>query len=174
LTSRSARTSRFEELYRSTYPNIVRYCARRLRSSLVEDAVADIFAVAWRKRRAFLAADEPLAWLYAVGFRVVSARYRKLASDVALSEALMHEPTRPIESVPREAEGRSDVERAFRALSRLSVEDRELIMLAGWEGLGGAEVARVIGKKPEAARSALHRARQRLQAVVAEMEGGNA
>ena len=56
---------------------------------------------------------------------------------------------------------------AARALRHLAEDDREILMLVGWEGLRSAELARLLGCSPTAARIRLHRARARL---IAEME----
>lgn len=53
-----------------------------------------------------------------------------------------------------------------RCLNALSPEERELLMLAGWEGLSAAEIGRVLGCSPTAARIRLHRARGRLKVEI--------
>ena len=48
------------------------------------------------------------------------------------------------------------------AFARLRPDDREILALAGWEGLGSDEIATVLGCSRGAARLRLHRARKRL------------
>ncbi len=52
-------------------------------------------------------------------------------------------------------------------LKILPENDREVLMLAGWEGLNASEMGRVLGCSPTAARIRLHRARSRLKEEVA-------
>ena len=54
-----------------------------------------------------------------------------------------------------------------RALARLTAADREVLLLAGWEGLTPAEIAVVLACSPAAARVRLHRARRRLRVLLA-------
>lgn len=53
------------------------------------------------------------------------------------------------------------------AFMRLSDDDRELLSLAGWEGLDNAEIAKVLGCSRMAVRQRLHRARKRLAVELA-------
>ena len=48
------------------------------------------------------------------------------------------------------------------ALSRLRLEDRELLLLVGAEGLEPLAVSRLLGTEPATLRKRLERARQRL------------
>jgi RNA polymerase sigma factor (sigma-70 family) len=58
----------------------------------------------------------------------------------------------------------ADAARLRDALGRLGEDDRELLTLIGWEELTPAEAAEVLGIRPGALRSRLHRARARLDA----------
>jgi DNA-directed RNA polymerase specialized sigma24 family protein len=48
------------------------------------------------------------------------------------------------------------------ALDGLPAADKELLLLVAWDGLSPAQAGSVLGLKPVAARSRLHRARSRL------------
>ena len=66
-----------------------------------------------------------------------------------------------------EADGAPADERALavgEALAVLPEQDREVLLLANWEGLTPAEIATVIGVPDGTARTRLHRARGRLRA----------
>ena len=70
---------RFEDLYRAHYRKIVAYARRRAYSvEDAEDVVAATFTVAWQRLDEFLAADKPLAWLYAVAYRTVLSSRRQV------------------------------------------------------------------------------------------------
>jgi RNA polymerase sigma-70 factor (ECF subfamily) len=51
------------------------------------------------------------------------------------------------------------------ALRRLGPRDREVLLLAEWEGLSVTEIAGVLGCLAVTARGRLHRARRRFRAV---------
>jgi RNA polymerase sigma factor (sigma-70 family) len=154
---------RFEALYRATYPDVFAYCRRRLPASDVSDTIADIYAVAWRKRDDFIGADSPLAWLYGVGFRVISSRYRSTKRRRRLSRRLATEPVASRPGVETIVAADAEVARAFDALAGLSAKDRELIRLAAFEELSYDQIATVMGLSRNAVRSSLFRARERLR-----------
>jgi RNA polymerase sigma-70 factor (ECF subfamily) len=158
-------TEAFEQLYRSTYPKITTYCRRRLAPNLVEDAVGDIYAVAWTKADQALSADEPLAWLYGVAFRVVSTQYRATVKQRGLLDRL--NPASPVAFPPADlqADADADVRAAFLALAELKPFDQELIRLAAFEDLSIAQISVVVGRSEASVRSSLHRARRRLRAL---------
>lgn len=153
----------FEDLYRSTYPNVVAYCRRRLSGDQADEAVADIYAIAWRKRSHFLTAEAPLAWLYGVGFRVVSSQYRANKRKRLLTERLKREPPHKNPGTEASVTTDDDLARALAALDQLSIRDQELIRLAAFEELTYREIAAVTGRSVASVRTALSRARERLR-----------
>ena len=58
------------------------------------------------------------------------------------------------------------------ALARLGPRDREVLLLAEWEGLSPAQVASVLGCLTVTARGRLHRARRRFRDVFEELQAG--
>ena len=57
------------------------------------------------------------------------------------------------------------------ALGRLGPRDREVLLLAEWEGLSPAEIAAVLGCLAITARGRLHRARRRFRIVCEHLLG---
>ena len=57
------------------------------------------------------------------------------------------------------------------ALSHLTRRDREILLLAEWEGLSPAEIARVMGCLTVTARGRLHRARHRFRTAYDAVRG---
>ena len=55
------------------------------------------------------------------------------------------------------------------ALDRLRSRDREVLLLAEWEGLSPAQIAAVVGCTTVTARGRLHRARHRFRAAFEEL-----
>ena len=97
------------------------------------------------------------AWLLGVARRVLANHRRGERRRDGLADRLARELT----AVPVERDGDEVVRRA---LAQLSEEDRELLLLAGWEGLAPAEIAKATGTLAVTVRSRLHRARRRLRA----------
>ena len=64
--------SQFQTMYRTHRDAIWSYCVRRVHRDDVEDAVADVFIVAWKKHDRAPTGEEMLPWLYGVARRVLA------------------------------------------------------------------------------------------------------
>ncbi|WP_245657197.1 RNA polymerase sigma factor [Herbidospora mongoliensis] len=146
----------FDEFYLAHYPAVMGYVRRRTASpDDAADAIAETFATAWRKRDTI--PGEARLWLFGVARRVLANQRREDHRRTALAERLRVE----LATEPRgEPDGDPDAVRA--AFARLGDLDREVLSLAGWEGLTTAEIAKVLGCPQGVARVRLHRARKRL------------
>lgn len=159
----------FEDAYRDCGTAVLGYALRR--SSSREDAldvVAETFATAWR-RRDDLPMDpvEVRPWLFGIARRCLAnaARGTRRADRLGARLAASFDAG----AVPDPSalhEHRAENRRVRAALDQLAADDRELVTLIAWEGLGPAEAATVLGLTPGAARVRLHRARTRLRAVL--------
>ncbi|MEU4533816.1 RNA polymerase sigma factor [Streptosporangium sp. NPDC023825] len=148
----------FEEIYMTNYQTVTSYVRRRTDSpDDAADAIAETFATAWRRVGEIPPADEARLWLYGVARRVLANQRRGEKRQGALAVRLRAELTVLAESA---VEQDPDAVRA--AFGRLSPDDREVLSLAGWEGLGATEIAVVLGCSRPSARVRLHRARKRL------------
>lgn len=165
--SESGRTQRFETLFGAYSPDIVAYCGWRAASpSDAQDAVAEVFLTAWRRLDRLPEDDAVRGWLYATARRVIANQRRSSRRRVALKERLA------LEAVPAPQEPPSpDREEALvhAALRRLGPRDREVLLLAEWEGLAPAQIATVLGCLTVTARGRLHRARRRFRAVFEDL-----
>jgi RNA polymerase sigma-70 factor (ECF subfamily) len=151
---------RFESCFRDNYAAVLGFAIRRLPDrATAEDAAAETFAVAWRRRD--LIPDEPLPWLYGIALRVVANQRRSGARRGRLRDRLAQEAgARGRAPEAFDALHRRDAfSRAFRLLAE---DDREVLRLIAWDGLDSAEAARVLGCSSAAFRVRLHRARRRL------------
>jgi RNA polymerase sigma-70 factor (ECF subfamily) len=149
---------RFEAVYTAHYPAVLSYVRRRTASpDDTADAVAEIFATAWRRVDDLPAGDEARLWLYGVARRVLANQRRGEARRSALADRLRAELTVWADSHTDQDHG--TIRSAFQ---RLTPDDRELLSLRSWEGLTTAEMAMVLGCSGGAVRLRLHRARKRL------------
>jgi len=152
----------FRALFQTAYPALRRYAFHRgLRGADADDLVACTLEVAWR-RIDDVPRDDPLPWLFAVARNL----WRNQCRGDARREVLV---TR---LAPREhALGPTeisvvDAETIRRAFGHLDEEDQELLRLVAWDGLSPGQTAVVLGCSAVAARSRLHRARNRLAALL--------
>jgi RNA polymerase sigma factor (sigma-70 family) len=165
--SESERTRRFDALFAAYSPDIVAYCGWRAPSaSDAQDAVADVFLTAWRRLDQLPEGDAARVWLYAAARRVIANQRRSSRRRVALQERLALEaPSRPQERLSPNREETL----VHAALRGLGPRDREVLLLAEWEGLSPAQIAAVLGCLTVTARGRLHRARRRFQAVFEDL-----
>ena len=144
----------FERLFREHYATVHRYVARRVESAAVQDVVAETFLTAWR--RFDQVEGDPLPWLLGIARRVCANHLRGRARRTALRERLVAEPA-PGQPAPATAD-----RELLTALASLPEEDREALLLVGWDRLSNAEAARIIGCGTGTFAVRLHRARRRL------------
>jgi RNA polymerase sigma factor (sigma-70 family) len=154
------RRRQFEELYQAHRGQVLGYALRRVEQPEdAADVISEVFVIAWRRLEQIPDGDAARLWLYGTARRVLANHRRGERRRYALAarlrdELAAHEARAP---VGREL---STLAEAFR---RLSESDQELLALEGWEGLGPAEIAAVLGCSRNAARIRLHRARRRLR-----------
>ncbi|GAA1756432.1 RNA polymerase sigma factor [Nonomuraea bangladeshensis] len=153
------RKRRFEVIYVANYADILAYVARRTGSPEdAADALAETFTTAWRRLDDVPEGRDARLWLFGVARRVLAngrraeSRRGELVERLGRELAAWAEPGRSGSVLPGVRE----------AFARLSPDDREILSLVGWEGLGSDEVAMVLGCSRGAARLRLHRARKRL------------
>lgn len=155
----------FDELYSHYRGYVEAYVRRRTRPDAVDDVVAEVFAVAWR-RRADLPANG-LPWLYRTAWNVIGDRYR---ADDRRSQLLEKLRTVPAEEPATLADGLLDRSELIAAFGTLTDDEREVLLLHAWEGLTNGDIGHTLGISSGAAAVRLHRARRRLQRALASPE----
>ena len=158
------RRQRLETLFARHAAAVRAYAARRVPAAEVDDVTSDVFVVVWR--RLDDVPDDALPWLLACARRVVANRRRASQRQAALRARLSREPGGTV--IPSMAGGSPIRD----ALASLSAGDREVLMLAAWEGLEANRAAVVIGCSPRAFAMRLHRARRRLAKALGALDHG--
>jgi RNA polymerase sigma factor (sigma-70 family) len=130
------------------------------------DVVAEVFLVAWRRRREMPPEAEVRLWLYGVARRVLANYHRGGVRRERLGERLRQRLKVAVGVDPgSEVPDRVTVQAA---LARLGELDREVLMLTFWEGLEPREAAVVLQVSSAAVRTRLSRARARLRDLVGD------
>jgi RNA polymerase sigma-70 factor (ECF subfamily) len=148
----------FARTYEAFYGRVFAYAARRVGHETADEVAAETFLIAWRRFDVIPA--EPLPWLYGVARNVLRRHRTAGARQQAAIGALEFE--RP----PAEP-GEGDDARLWAAWERLRDNDREVLALVAWEELPVAEAARVLGVPASVFSLRLHRARRRLERLLA-------
>ncbi|WP_367319049.1 RNA polymerase sigma factor [Streptomyces sp. HUAS ZL42] len=159
----------FAAAYREHYWAVSRYVARRWdgRTGDVEEVVAEVFTVAWR-RRADLP-PSPLPWLYGVARNCLANAVRGQGRRRRLVDRLGNDDSAHRRHIVNSPDAESPGDWVHEALARLSPADQEVLRLTAWEALGIDEVALALGCGRRAASMRLHRARRRLRAEIDRM-----
>ena len=161
------REQRFETLFAAYGADIVGYCRWRAVSGAdAEDASAEVFLTAWRRLEELPAGDAARVWLYATARRVIANQRRSRRRRDALSRRLAHEAR----TSPGMLCSHEEQPLVREALCRLRPCDREVLLLAEWEGLSPTEIGDVVGCLTVTARGRLHRARQRFRAAFEDVQ----
>ncbi len=160
LAASSPNEERFRDMFASHHPAIYGYAARRVGRADANDVAAETFTIAWRRLRRVPEEPATLPWLYGVARNVVAnlERSRRRAERLAARQAALAAPESVVETATDLAA----------ALGRLRDDEKEILLLAAWEGLTPSQIGEVVGCSPNAAAVRLHRARTRLAAA---MEG---
>jgi RNA polymerase sigma-70 factor, ECF subfamily len=159
------RRRRFDALFTSYSSDIVAYCRwRTVSPSDAQDAAADVFLTAWRRLDELPEGDAARVWLYATARRVLANQRRASRRRTALVDRMAQEGASAIAEPPSDEHAL-----VHNALRRIPVRDREILLLAEWEGLSPTEIAAVVGCLTVTARGRLHRARRRFRAVFEDL-----
>ena len=163
-TSERAATGgvRFETLYRDHYRSIHAYCRRRTHPNRVDDAVADVFSIAWRRIDDVPDGDATRPWLYGVAYKVISNQLRSERRRAVFLRRLEHHPPEVTDGPQLQVVKKAEYELVLRALQHLQPIDRELLRLSLWEELPQAQIALALSLTEGAVKQRLYRARKKL------------
>ncbi len=146
------------------------YLARRLPVDAVDDVLAEVLLVAWRRREEMPA--DPLPWLLGVSAKTVATRWRAEARRDALLERVARQPLPTSPSIDADVRRREQQRALAEALAALEDRDRELLVLRYWDDLSPRQIAAAMSLPSVTVRARLRRAtarlHRRLRAALAE------
>jgi RNA polymerase sigma-70 factor (ECF subfamily) len=164
-----ARPAAFEAIFARHAVTIHRYVARRVDPSVVEDLVAETFAIAF-DRRASYRREYPDArpWLFGIATHLMARHRRSERTRLrAFARADRVETTEAVDSAAiARADARAMSGELATALGKLRDGDRDAILLLAWGDLGYEEIARALDIPVGTVRSRINRARRRLRELL--------
>jgi RNA polymerase sigma-70 factor, ECF subfamily len=165
---RSGDLAAFEELYRAHAGKLFSVACRMVGNPAdAEDLLQEIFLSAHRKLDGFRGESALGTWLYRLATNHCLDHLRSRA-------ARMNQVTDALDDEPGQAAGRTLAEQTVtkmdleRALARLPEGCRAAFVLHDVQGLEHREVAEVLGVAEGTSKSQVHKARQRLRALLLE------
>jgi RNA polymerase sigma-70 factor (ECF subfamily) len=147
----------FHSWYQRTSPRIFAYVRRQCDPADCEDVIAEVYLAAWRHFTDL--PSDPMPWLFGTARKVLANHWRSKSRRERLTTTIAGLNHVASPDCATTAVERSDL---LHALSRLTTDDREVLLLVGWDGLDASGVAEVLGCTTTAARARLSRARRRL------------
>jgi RNA polymerase sigma factor (sigma-70 family) len=154
---RNDRAAKFEVVYSAHLREIALYVARRVGPDDVEDVVAKVFMVAWRRLEQLPAPPEDRLWLFGVARRCVANHVRSAVRGTRLQTKLAREDA-AARTVSSSADPRIDL--VVAAMEKLKALDREALRLVLWDELTQAQAAVVLGCSENAFEIRYRRARK--------------
>ncbi|MFE3206443.1 RNA polymerase sigma factor [Embleya sp. NPDC059237] len=156
-----------EAFYRRHIDAVGRFVARRVDDpQSAADLTVEVFIAAMGSAASYRGGPGgELAWLYGVARNVVANERRRSAREADASRRMAARRALDEDDIQRLEErldAAAEVRRTYRALARLSEEDRAVLELVSVDAMSVAEAAAALGIRPVAARVRLHRARRRL------------
>lgn len=158
----------FGEIYERYYNGVYRYIYYRIGEQVLsEDLTMEVFVKAMEAIDTFSFRGVPFsAWLYRIASNLVVDHFRRQPSQSAFSleeklVATLEQPTTALESEFTHHALR-------RALSELTDDQQQVVILKFVDGLSNLEVAQILGKTEGAVKSLQHRALASLGRVLGE------
>lgn len=162
----------FGGLFDRHFEDVRAYFARRVDVESASDLAAEVFRIAFERRRSFDPARSPSCrpWLYGIARNVLAKdrdrarRSAALAARIGPSLAVAGEDDIDASLAGLEAAHRWEA--VAEALARMDDDSRELLLLVAWDALTYAEAAQVFDVPVGTIRSRLSRARAELNRLV--------
>lgn len=140
-------------------PRLRRYARVLARTTArADDLVQDTLERAWAKRHLWQAGSDVRAWSFSIMHNVYVNQARRREPDAFADTIEL--------ATPSSEERGLELRDLQRALARLPVEYREILMLVGVEELRYADVAEILNVPLGTVMSRLSRARERLRALM--------
>ena len=152
----------FRRVFTAHFDAVTRYCLRRIAVEEVNDVVADVFAVAWKKIDR-MPADSALPWLYGIARNELRNRYRAGRRFEDIKTRLRGQASQVDPGPEPQIVRRAELQQVMDVLETLAPADREILLLRTQEELDYSQLGALLGCSAEAARKRLNRAIARLR-----------
>jgi RNA polymerase sigma factor (sigma-70 family) len=156
----------FGELYSIYLAPIYRYVSYQVRDKMTaEDIVEEVFVKAWKAIGTCKGKSQTFsAWLYRIAHNHVVNTLRRMNKRVSLESVEMEiETLIEVTNPEQEVEAKLAKQELLEAMTCLSQNQRQVIILKFIEGLDNREIAQILGKKEGAIRVLQMRALSRLR-----------
>jgi RNA polymerase sigma-70 factor, ECF subfamily len=142
-----------------------------LDASEADEVAQEVFLRAWRGLARFEERAQFSTWLYRIAFNEAQRRLSRRAPPGAGPDPDRDDPVLSLPEAPHLGPEAQTLDHEFeltveRALAQLPDEWRAAVVLRDIEGLSTQEAAEIVGARPAAFKSRLHRGRMQLRALL--------
>ena len=148
-----------EQAFAEHFRDVFRYAAAHLDRDEVEDAVAEVFAIALTKP----APEQPLHWLIGVARNVVYRGHHRRKRKQDLDERIGASPETAMDLRVEQSVALAET------MHRLKPEERDVLALCLVEGFDRADVAEILDCSVNALNVRLHRAKENFKKHYTEL-----
>jgi len=157
-------------LFERHHGRLYNYCLRLTGDpETSRDLVQEVFFRILKYRGTYREGGTFLPWFYRMARNACYDHFRSSGREVPADLEAMDTPS-PAPPPTEEAERREEVRLLSRALARLPVEKRELLVMARFGSLGYREMAEILDTTAGALRVRVHRALKELRDMCRQME----
>jgi RNA polymerase sigma-70 factor (ECF subfamily) len=156
----------FETLYRRYFPRLARFLDRMVRHApALEEIVNDTMLVVWQKADKYDGSSKVSTWIFAIAYRRALKTLQSL--DTPVESDADQTPGEDVHE-PEEALTRRQLHDLIgQALDALPVEQRVVVNLTYYHGLGYGEIAEIMDCPVNTVKTRMFHARRRLKTLLA-------
>lgn len=156
----------FEALYRIYFPRLKRFLDRMTRSpALIEEVVNDTMLVVWQKAATYNGTCKVSTWIFAIAYRraLKAIQHADEPVEMDFEQIPLETDLHPEEEVHQ----RQRRQYISHALNALPMEQRMVVNLTYYHGLGYQEIAETMDCPVNTVKTRMFHARNRLRTLLA-------
>jgi RNA polymerase sigma factor (sigma-70 family) len=160
----------FDALYRSFFPRLKRFLDRMTHSvTMIEEIINDTMLVVWQKAGTYNGTCKVSTWIFSIAYRKALQALRDVDDPVEID----------FEQVSAETDGQPEHEitqrqqqrNIGRALDALPLEQRTVVNLTYYHGMGYQEIAETMDCPVNTVKTRMFHARKRLKTLLSGLMG---
>lgn len=159
----------FERYHLRLYNFFLRLTAER---SLSEDLVQEVFVRILKYNASFRGDSKFSTWMFQIGRNCLIDHVRSRRPEASIDETWEQEPS-PQPRPEERAESEQEADLLARALERLPLRKREVLLLSRYQGLKYEEIAGLLACSVQSVKVQVHRALKDLRRHYLGLQGGN-
>lgn len=158
----------FDALYRQFFPRLVRFLSGMTRSTaIIEEVINDTLFVVWDKAGTYNYACRVSTWIFSIAYRTALKKINRTDEPVEMDFELI---AAAMESEPDSRLSHRQLQQCVcQALDAIPSDQRTVVSLAYYHGMGYEEIARIMDCPVNTIKSRMFHARKRLKNLLSHL-----